>query len=291
MNLSYRKIDYQNDVEEIINLLTLSLSDRQTSSFFLWKHFQNPFGKSYGLLAIDQEKIVGVRMFMFWEFSKNGEILRAIRPVDTITHPDYRGKGIFKSLTLQGLNDCKKDYDIIFNTPNENSYPGYIKMGWIDLPFKLNFKIAVTNPFYRFSGEIMKQDLSQISISKNTNNTSWSTNHTEDFFKWRYQDIDYNIVLFKENGDELLLVYRLKKLKGLKTIVIVDAVGETSIKKHAVLRLGQMEKAPLIYYLQQQDLDLKLSFKVSNGRVVVKEDFNEVRFNLNFSIGDLEGRL
>lgn len=144
--LTYREIDYKKDVSEIIYLLRTSLSDNHTEEGFLWKHYYNPFGQSYGRVACDNDNIVGVRMFMFWEFRKGQQIIKAIRPVDTITHPDYRGRGIFKKLTLEGLEECSGNYDLVFNTPNENSLPGYIKMGWKRYTEDLEFYVAPVVP-------------------------------------------------------------------------------------------------------------------------------------------------
>ena len=57
--------------------------------------------------------------------------LRAVRAVDTATHPDHQGKGIFTKLTLGAIPDLRDDgVDAIFNTPNDKSRPGYLKMGW-----------------------------------------------------------------------------------------------------------------------------------------------------------------
>jgi hypothetical protein len=50
--------------------------------------------------------------------------------VDTSTHPDFQGQGIFSRLTREGLDGLRSDTDIVFNTPNEKSLPGYLKMGW-----------------------------------------------------------------------------------------------------------------------------------------------------------------
>ncbi len=63
-----------------------------------------------------------------------GETLRAVRAVDTATHPDHQGKGIFTKLTLGAIPDLDDDgVDLIFNTPNDKSRPGYLKMGWSEV--------------------------------------------------------------------------------------------------------------------------------------------------------------
>ena len=56
---------------------------------------------------------------------------RAVRAVDTATDPDFQGRGIFRRLTLHGLEELPADgVALVFNTPNDKSLPGYLKMGW-----------------------------------------------------------------------------------------------------------------------------------------------------------------
>ena len=54
-----------------------------------------------------------------------------MRAVDTATHPDYQGRGIFSRLTLHAIDELRADgVAFVFNTPNDQSRPGYLKMGW-----------------------------------------------------------------------------------------------------------------------------------------------------------------
>lgn len=100
--------------------------------FFAWKHDLNPFGSSPAWVAQDAEgRLVGVRVFMRWRFTDGRNVRHAVRAVDTATHPDMQGRGIFKRLTLGALPDLADDgVDLVFNTPNDQSRPGYLKMGW-----------------------------------------------------------------------------------------------------------------------------------------------------------------
>ncbi|HSK35314.1 MAG TPA: GNAT family N-acetyltransferase, partial [Actinomycetota bacterium] len=99
--------------------------------FFRWKHQDNPFGRSLLLLAEADGRIVGLRAFMRWRFVADGRDYPAVRAVDTATHPDYQGRGIFSLLTRQALHELRADgVAFVFNTPNDRSRPGYLKMGW-----------------------------------------------------------------------------------------------------------------------------------------------------------------
>ena len=109
----------------MLSLLRRSLGGERTERFWRWKHEQNPFGRSPVLLAFDDDKLVGLRAFMRWTF--NGSI-RAVRAVDTVTDPEYRGRGIFTLLTKRLIEEV--DAEFVFNTPNAKSGPGYEKLGW-----------------------------------------------------------------------------------------------------------------------------------------------------------------
>ena len=122
------------DRPEIIALLAASLereADPRVEELYSWKHEENAFGASASWVACDGETIAGFRALMRWEFTRGDELLRCVRAVDTATHPDYQGQGIFTRLTLRGIAELRDEgCGFVFNTPNEQSRPGYLKMGW-----------------------------------------------------------------------------------------------------------------------------------------------------------------
>ena len=105
------------------------------------------------------DRIVGLRAFMRWEFVRGGEVLHAVRAVDTATHPDYQGKGLFTAMTMHGLDVISDDgIDFVFNTPNDKSRPGYLKMGWQEVG-KLPVAIRVAGP-----GGAMRMARSRVAV-------------------------------------------------------------------------------------------------------------------------------
>jgi hypothetical protein len=121
------------DRDEIVALLGTSLRrepDPRFTQLFAWKHEENAFGRSPAWVAVDGDRIAGFRALMRWEFVEHGRVVRAVRAVDTATHPDYQGRGIFTSLALHGIDQLRGDVAFVFNTPNDQSRPGYLKMGW-----------------------------------------------------------------------------------------------------------------------------------------------------------------
>lgn len=119
----------------VLDLMRASLGWRPedpNEEFFRWKHEANPFGRSPAWVALHDGRVVGYRTFLRWRFlDDSGKAVTAVRAVDTATHPDYQGLGIFRTLTVRGVADLTAAGDgIVFNTPNDQSRPGYLKMGW-----------------------------------------------------------------------------------------------------------------------------------------------------------------
>ena len=122
------------DRPAVLELMGRSLGWRPgdpNAELFRWKHEQSSYGPSPAWIAVDETGVIGFRTFLRWEFERAGEVVRAVRAVDTATDPAHQGRGIFKALTLHGLEDLRVDgVSFVFNTPNAQSRPGYLKMGW-----------------------------------------------------------------------------------------------------------------------------------------------------------------
>lgn len=285
--LEFREIDYHQDIPDAVNLIRKELDSQYTENFFRWKHINNPFGQSYGLLATDNNKIIGLRMFMFWKFYNKNRIVTALRPVDTVVDKNYRGKGLFKKLTLQGLEENKGNYDIIFNTPNENSLPGYLKMGWAKIPAN-EFKLGLFD-FLSFNKKTQSIEFNQIS-KLNSDSSFFETYKCEAFLKWRYSDSRYKIARL----NSATIIYSLSKIGFLKQIIIQELIGDIIDIKALVKTLCKEYRTVFVYYYvndQTKKLSPFYQRKQKQAIIVAREDIQSIAGNINFSLGDLEGKL
>lgn len=119
----------------IIELATRTLGwedDPRFRDLYRWKHDRNHFGTSPRWVALVDGRVAGFRVLMRWRFRRpDGSTVEAVRAVDTATDPDFQGRGIFRSLTLGAIEEVRElGVDLVFNTPNDQSRPGYLKMGW-----------------------------------------------------------------------------------------------------------------------------------------------------------------
>jgi hypothetical protein len=106
--------------------------DGSAARMWRWKHVDNASGPSPTWVAVDSAgRLLGVRTFLRWRFESAEGPRAAVRAVDTVTHHAARGRGLFRRLTLYGLERlAEQGVDFVFNTPNDQSRPGYLAMGW-----------------------------------------------------------------------------------------------------------------------------------------------------------------
>jgi len=209
----------EQDIPSIVELLKLSLGESlmpKSIAFWRWKHVDNPFGKSPVLLAEENNQLIGVRAFMRWEWKQGDKIYKAVRAVDTATHPQHQGKGIFKKLTLQLVDQCKAEgFDFIFNTPNKISKAGYLKMGWVS-----NGKMNITiHPRISFGNRSPDFDTvyglnpGRIKFANESTPAGLQTAASEQFIRWRYElnpNLQYYAFSDRENNPTYLTFFRLK---------------------------------------------------------------------------------
>lgn len=61
----------------------------------------------------------------------NGQLTLAAQSADTMTHPGYRFKGMFVTLSNKCFELCKQTgIKFLFGFPNQNSHHGAVKLGW-----------------------------------------------------------------------------------------------------------------------------------------------------------------
>ncbi len=85
----------------------------------------NIYGSSVIVLAYVCGDPAGARAF--WRNDLAGN--RAFQPGSTAVRKDYRGQGVFRIMTQAAIDAIGQD-TMIYNFPNDQSLPGYLKMGW-----------------------------------------------------------------------------------------------------------------------------------------------------------------
>jgi hypothetical protein len=85
-------------------------------------HSSGQKGRIYGVL--DRQKLVAANAFIGHSVQREGEISIAYQSSTSITHPNYRGQGLFSGLLALAKDELKTDGGaFIFGYPNHQSEP------------------------------------------------------------------------------------------------------------------------------------------------------------------------
>lgn len=303
----------QEDIDSIIILLQASLGEsllKKSAEIWNFKHVINPFGESKVLLAEQDSQILGIRAFMTWRWQMGNQVWNAYRAVDTATDPNHQGKGIFKKLTLQALNEIHKNGDcFVFNTPNDQSRPGYLKMGWQEvgkikvtlvptffyaLPFlfsKMKIENTITPKQLQALCEIQNRELA----TKNVLFTPKSAS----YLKWRYEQNPLQTYFVYSTPNCYVAMY-VKKHLFFNELRVVEIIGNHNYKtkkniRKAIVSCALEQECYLISLANQYLFALsiygnfgpKLTFKSMTNNAIFDSKAIDIN-NWKYSLGDLE---
>ncbi len=263
------------DTARIVDFLRLVLGEGtipRTEGYWQWKHVENPFGASPVLLAEaaggeNAGQLVGLRAFMRWRFMSGSRAVEAVRAVDTATHPDWRGRGIFTRLTLQLVEEMREEgVAFVFNTPNAKSRPGYLKMGWEDVG-SVSLWVRVLRPgrfvqtlasgrgrpeeetnlrpgaYEGVEAALGEPGLEHLLAACAPRDGRYATPRTVDYLRWRYAaipELDYRALWDLGGGRGALLAFRKRTRGGLHEMdlgeVLVHPSPEGMHRGRALLR-------------------------------------------------------
>jgi hypothetical protein len=202
------------------------------------------------LVAKEAGRIAGFRAFMRWDLvMPDGTNLRCVRAVDTATHPDFQRRGIFRLLTLAGIElAADEQMDLIFNTPNEKSGTGYLTMGWR--------RIGTVGVMVRPSVGVLRsrqQHLAATSPAERAMTTpdrtaafadrvpvGLRTPRTAQYLRWRFESHPTAQYLLATSEDGVA-IGRVHDRRGRRELVISDLAGAGS---HTAVRLLRATAGP-----------------------------------------------
>ncbi len=258
------------DTEQVLDLIRNGMGESiipRTREYWEWKHVQNPFGPSPALLAEANGKLIGLRVFMRWIWQTGDRSLNAARAVDTVTHPDWRGKQVFSRLTTKLLEQCRVEgLSFVFNTPNQSSLPGYLKMGWQKIT-RIPFWIRPLRPFRMIGKWMLRKNCG---IAENTSlvgagirdfserrpdtgELRLNTPKNKDYLLWRYAvapELAYHAKWQCTNAGSALVIYRHRKRKnwietGINELLVGPGENSTNIATALVAEL--LKESPADY--------------------------------------------
>ena len=237
INIERLEFDSKDSILEVLSLLNLAFDTEAFNiPWWNWKYSSNPFGEPLGWFATvsGEAAMVGVRLLWPWVFTFRDKCSVFYQAVDTATHPDFRGYGIFSALTSNALAHVVDLNSSIYNFPNEQSYPAYKKLQWEDLgniPW-INIPISIGSFLKKKEIKGFEEEcglnyklVGSHDIKFKRDESFWSTNWTNEIIKWRFVDnpiYDY----YYYSNDYGSIIFKVKYVRSFKIAQIVLSQAE-----------------------------------------------------------------
>lgn len=114
-------------VVELENLVYEGKHKYDCEYFKRW-YLDNPMGRVVSFNAFYGDKLVAHYACIPYKMKISGKIELGLLDIFTVTHPEHRGKGLFKLLAKTTYNYAKQNgFKFVMGIANANSFPGYQK--------------------------------------------------------------------------------------------------------------------------------------------------------------------
>jgi hypothetical protein len=124
-----------------------SFFGRGSESFANWLYYENPAGPLYCALALDGETIAGQYVVIPTTLWVEGKHVMGSLSLNTFTHFQYRGQGIFKVLADMVYSKLVEGkVALTIGLPNKNSRPGFLTKLNFTEPYRTYVMIRPLSP-------------------------------------------------------------------------------------------------------------------------------------------------
>lgn len=212
-----------------------------------WMYMDNPGNSIWIGIAAHDNEIVGQQALIPFKIKVNTKVVTGFQAINALTHPDYRGQGIYKKVMKEVIAEASNDgASFGFTFPNDNSYPIAVKkLNWIDIAPKrklvkvLNWdnvlKTRISNKFFFkvctiiskiFDNTIFKiskvrvgrgLSITKVSCFDERINEFWARVYNQfpimvvkskDYLNWRYANVpDVNYSIYIAEEDGMIYGY------------------------------------------------------------------------------------
>ncbi len=208
--IQYKIIKYNNEsINSSIIKLYQKIFKIDFSTEFKWWYLENPYGHSYGVVALDNNQVIGHWAVTPLPFSVLGNNIDGLISLAAMVDKKYQGQGIFKEMShvltnYLLMNTASK---FIIGFPNDNSLFVHInRMGYKHLRDYSFIKFKSNETYsnsYREIKSFVDNINDKIALNKSRFYTAWRFNKKCYTFFENENGIKFVITKFKKDIDIL----------------------------------------------------------------------------------------
>lgn len=222
----------EGDEHAICNLFRSVFNKEMSLEYWNWRYADNPTGLKMISLMWDGEKLAGHYALSPVWLSINDENLLSGLSMTTMTHPNYRGLGIFPSLAEHLYKEQKElnDLKLVWGFPNNNSHYIFGKiLRWKDVEQIPTFSLPINTLKKTTDSKSITLSTSfrdsYANLDSQRDNVGISVVKNKEYLDWRYlknPTADYKIFEMKYKDDFYYAVTKTFKSLDVREKYEVD---------------------------------------------------------------------
>ena len=181
-------------IEEYCQMYNMCFRQNMTLKEATWRYLEHPKDDLLAYFALDQGKLVASYSASPMELLVDGSVVNVIQSLNTMTHPDYIGQGLFVELArLTYQRAADSGYQLVFGFPNQLSNRTFLnRLNWKDIYEVPTLQLTVDKAAEkRAQGatSLVREDSSfQLDYSRCVPSctTGIMVHKTQAFLQWRY---------------------------------------------------------------------------------------------------------
>ena len=228
-------------VQQFCDLYHSCFNDRIDSTIIEQRYLQNPVGDLCMFVALEENRIVANYSVSPAYIQLDDKKFKCALSLNTMTHPDYIGKGLFVELARKLYDSLRNEsYGMVYGFPNYISNRTFCtKLGWKDI-YEIPTLECVVDKELPYNSSNIKLDsnfeTSQVVINR------LSVVKSKEYLNWRYKDKPYTQYCMVKTFNDSWMVY--KRYQNMINIVelhpeciedLTDLIGYVS---NVVLQSG-----------------------------------------------------
>lgn len=138
---------FQSSMEQFGKLYEMCFPQKMSTEEIKWRYLDNPSKDILACFAIEKGEIVANYSVSPIRLLNDGKLIKAGLSLNTMTHPDFTGKGLFVKLASKVYAEMQeREYKLVFGFPNYISNRTFIqKLGWNDIHEIPMMELDITN--------------------------------------------------------------------------------------------------------------------------------------------------
>lgn len=180
------KTDLETNLQEFCDLYHLCFNDKINTKIVRQRYLENPLDELQMCVAIDNNKIVANYSVSPTILSIGGREWKCAISLNTMTHPEYVGQGLFVKLA-QRLNEHlrNEDYGMVYGFPNYISNRTFVtKLQWKNIYEYPTLELQINNKLDYSKENIVEYE--NVDSFANINSKLIHVDKNADYLKWRY---------------------------------------------------------------------------------------------------------